>query len=121
MKPTVSLSFWETPLRATADLGTEHFARAVLETLGLVFAAHSHFPLALFSPPSPGFSVCFVVIQRGSAAPTVSPTSKPRFLKRLSGNLNISCVDFPLGQIFVQEDDFKLEPGLICLKWGRYN
>lgn len=37
---------------------------------------HSHFPPALFSPPSPGFSVCFVVIQRGSAASTVLPLQR---------------------------------------------
>lgn len=64
--------------RATAHPGTAHFARANSRNTRLLFPppAHSHFSPALFRPPSRGFSVCFVVIQRGSAAPTVLPLQR---------------------------------------------
>lgn len=64
--------------RATARPGTAHFARANSPNTRVLFPppAHSHFSPALFSPPSPGLSVCFVVIQRGSAAPTVLPLQR---------------------------------------------
>lgn len=81
----------------------------ILETLRLLSSLHRPIltlPLRCLVPPVSRIFCVLCSYSKRQRCTNSSPTSKARFLKRLSGNLNISCVDFPLGQIFVQEDDF---------------